>query len=174
VVALAKLFNGLSGDIKTLYNNQAELVSSDTKLDEQFAVLTRLVIMKLNSMSAKINMAVNQELIDEVTYDEINAMFMEWETFRARLDFKDHTRVWFTGGDLSELPPAPEPPPPEEAKEDEPETDPEGEAPAGDQFGGDYAEDSIGDETTSQDDEGGEAGEEDALPGVQDADKIAS
>ena len=171
MVALAKLFNALSGDIKTLYNNQAELVSSDTKLDEQFAVLTRMVIMKLNTMSAKVNMAVNQELIDPITYDEINLMFEEWSTFRARLDFKDHTRLWFTGGDLSELPPAPEPPEPE-AKEEEPETEPEAEA-TGDQFGGNYAEDSIGDESPTEDEQGEEGSSEDEVSGVQDEDRAA-
>lgn len=115
-----------------------------------------------------INDILHRANSDEIlTYDGVNKMFMEWEKFRSRSDFRDHMRAWFMGDDLDSLPPPPEP------KEEEPSVETPGEdaeSPA--EFGGNYAEDSnLGDETVGQSEsESTEDSSPDPLPEGQDAD----
>lgn len=136
---------------------------SHHNLDEQFAVLTRLVVMQVNEFASKHNqllgvlaMAMDKEIADdlrinEVSYDDINLMFMEWQRFKARPDWREHSTTWYTGGDVNSLPPPPEQPPEPEAKEED--EDEPGER----HFGGDYdAESDNGDQS---DPEGGPEGE---------------
>lgn len=96
-----------------LLSNQQGLAESHTKLDDQFAVLTRLVISKLNEITSAYNVYMldpNEapQKIPLVTYDGVNEMFHEFDSFKTRPDFRDHMRTWFTGGDLTALPPVPE------------------------------------------------------------------
>lgn len=76
-----------------MFHNQKLLADSATRLDDQFAVLTRLVISSLRDLDL------------EVTYEEVNALFKVWADFRSRPDFKEHMRTWFMGGDVVRLPP---------------------------------------------------------------------
>jgi hypothetical protein len=125
----------------TIYRNQVDLSQSHTRLDEQFAVLTRLTVMTLNDLIIRLGGE------DLVTYDGINAMFQEWNDFRSRPDFREHMSVWMMGGDLSALPPPPEPAKEEEQPADAPEENPEGAV----EFGGDYeSESGIGDEKPTE------------------------
>jgi hypothetical protein len=109
-----------------LVTNQKVLADSHHKLDDQFAVLTRLVVSRLNSMIEKHNLMVRsipQQLgdlspaveevfgVSPVTYEEVNALFHLFDEFKKRPDFKNHFRSWYLGDDLSKLPPPPEPPP---------------------------------------------------------------
>jgi len=70
-------------------------------LDEQFAVLTRLTIVRVNEILIRIG----GEEADFITYDEVNKMFMDWLKFRARNDCRKFMKEWYMGGDLSALPP---------------------------------------------------------------------
>lgn len=88
--------------VTTIWNNQVELSSSSSKVDEQFCVLVRLVVSKLNSVIAK-----NKDsdiTVSPVTYEAINDLFQEFEEFKKREDFRDHFRVWYMGGDIQKLP----------------------------------------------------------------------
>lgn len=76
-----------------VFHNQKVLSDSATKLDDQFAVLTRLVISSLRDLDA------------EITYQEVNALFKVWAAFRSRPDFRKHLQTWFMGGDVVSLPP---------------------------------------------------------------------
>lgn len=76
-----------------VFHNQKVLSDSATKLDDQFAVLTRLVISSLRDLDA------------EITYEEVNALFKVWAEFRSRPDFRKHLQTWFMGGDVVSLPP---------------------------------------------------------------------
>jgi len=145
-----------------IYKNQKVLGDSSERLDEQFAVLTRLTVKKLNEIVTALNMSVGQDLVNPVSYEEQNAGFVEWAEFQKRPDWREHTRIWFTGGDLSELPPPPEP----EVKE-EPDTREDVEP-----FGGDYDGNSdLGDSATAEGKpQGDEDGEADAVPLLQDDD----
>lgn len=106
----------------TIWANQRELTKSEALLDEQFAVLTRLSVISLNMIVVKHNLAmsmvamamgkdsVDELMLPEVEYDDINVLFAQWAEFRSRPDFREHMRTWFMGGDLNSLPPPPEPP----------------------------------------------------------------
>jgi len=110
---LKNKFTGLTRTIQTIYENQVELAKSETRLDEQFAVLTRLCIGRINEIAT---LTGRDELY--VTYEQVNAMFEQWAEFKKRPDFRDHMQVWMMGKDLAELP---EPPavPPAEGETDE-------------------------------------------------------
>jgi len=80
-----------------------------------------LVVAKHNMAMEMMGMAMGKDSVDdlllpEVEYDDINLLFQQWADFRARPDFRDHMRSWFMGADLSKLP-APPDPPKEEEKE---------------------------------------------------------
>ncbi len=184
----AKDLTVISKDIGLVHGNQVELAKSEERLDDQFAVLTRLTVTKLNEMFTKFNALVQGlpagegELLTEqlqealgiglVGYNEINEMFIDWGKFRKRSDFRDHTKAWYTGVDLDSLPPPPEP----EAKETE-ESDPSPEAEAapaeGDQDEGPNS--NSGNETAIEEpSEGSSASQDNEVPEVQDAHKAAS
>jgi hypothetical protein len=87
----------------TLYTNQQALAkavqalsASNGQLDEQFAVLTRLMVVNINRISGT-----------SVTKEDVTTLFEEWRAFKARSDFKEYNHTWFMGHDLSTLPPAP-------------------------------------------------------------------
>lgn len=118
-----KLDNVVS-DLNVIYDNQRNLADSATRLDDQFAVLTRLAILKINELIERHNVEFEDDPIEPITYEMVNEMFVTFNKFRDRKDYKDHMKMWFMGEDLNILPvPA--------AGETAP-TQPE--------FGGDYAE----------------------------------
>jgi hypothetical protein len=103
---LAEQFQIFSQTMDTIYRNQKALGESETKLDSQFVVLTRLTIMTLNAIMLHLNKR-ELEPLQLIGYDDINKMFEEWDQFKARPDWREHTRPWFMGEDLSTLPPPP-------------------------------------------------------------------
>ena len=154
----------LAKTIQTIWNNQVELTKSIDRVEEEFCVLGRLVIPKMNEILIALG---SEELITE---EVINSVFLTWHEFKQRPDFKNHFVPWFLGVPLQELPPPPE------IKEEvaTPNDAPALEGGDADEFGGDYAEgkaDDLGNETTEEgrppSDEGSE---EDALPEGQDVD----
>jgi len=164
--ALAETLLDLHKNHGTIFANQQELTKSATRLDEQFCVQGRLFISTINEILHRAN---SDEII---TYENINLMFMEWEQFRARPDFREHMRAWFMGDDLSQLPPPPEVPAEPEPKEETSEETPGDKAEGPTEFGGDYAKDSdLGNEANPQ---GQSEGETDSsspeVPEGQDAD----
>jgi hypothetical protein len=93
---------------QTIWNNQKELAVSEERLDEQFAVLTRMTISYLNSI---LDRAGGNGRITEGT---VGDLFSDWAKFRARPDHKDHMMSWFLGVALDKLPPLQESKPMEE------------------------------------------------------------
>ena len=81
-----------------IWNNQKECAKSETLLDEQFAVLTRLTITALNRVS-------NPD--QQIVYEDVNRLFADWAEFHKRKDFRSYMKEWFMGVDLSTLPPPP-------------------------------------------------------------------
>jgi hypothetical protein len=115
-------FKEVEGKIGILHQNQATLATSELKLDEQFAALSRIAVGMLNDLIRAYN-GLASELhlrgigtperfpthIPELTYQGFNRVFADFEALRVRPDFKDHYELWFMGGDLSKLPPLPVP-----------------------------------------------------------------
>jgi hypothetical protein len=160
---LQQKFGVLSSTLQILWANQEKLAESETRLDEQFAVLARACIRSINEILVRIGSD------DLITYESVNELFMEWEKFRSRPDFRDHMRTWFMGEDLSTLPP----PPPVETKEEEKAPDALVKDEDAEEFGGDYAEASdAGNETTQEvGSEDAGASPEDAVPARQASDE---
>jgi hypothetical protein len=160
--ALAKTLVDIEKNHKTIFANQKELSKSATRLDEQFCVQGRLFITAINEILHRAN---SDEII---TYEAVNLMFMEWEKFRSRPDFREHMKPWFMGDDLDSLPPPPEP-----KQEETPEETPDAEVEGPQEFGGDYAEGSgLGNEAASQEQsEGKTDSSPDEVPEGQDADE---
>jgi len=110
---LARQFKTFSDSIGPIWANQKELGKSANLLDEQFVVLTRLAIGTLNKLLLNFNKALlcdenlKPEKIDLISYGEVNRMFDDWNSFKARPDFREHMRTWMMGDDLSTLPPVP-------------------------------------------------------------------
>ena len=156
----AQKLKALGNTLQTIWANQVELSKSETRLDEQFCVQGRLFITSINEILLRAN---SDEVI---TYEQVNKMFMEWEKFRSRPDFRDHMRAWFMGDDLSTLPPPPEP------KEKAPEETPSPEAEGPQEFGGDYGEASdVGNQAAQEGRPAGhEGGSSDPVSEGQDAD----
>ena len=102
----------LEKQVGVLYQNQRELARSETRLDEQFCVSTRLAILWINAIirAARMEDAPWALGLDSVTYEKVNEMFHDFESFKSRPDFRDHMRVWFMGESLDSLPPLPEEP----------------------------------------------------------------
>lgn len=127
----------------TALQNTQHLAASHEDLNSQFAVLIRLFISRMNQVIALQNRIYELACADQSTppdhkvdligYDEVGMLFKLFDEFKKRPDYQDHFRTWYTGGDLSQLPPPPEPPAKEEAEEDlgAPREDAE-------VFGGDY------------------------------------
>lgn len=152
----------LGKTIATLWQNEVELDKSANRLDEQFAVLARMMFVRFNELIMRVD---GDNTIDEKS---IEVAFREWAEFRGRGDFRDLMMEWFLGMPLKEMPPPPQP------KEATPEEAPGTEAEGPREFGGDYGQgedSSIGDETTGQS-ESEDSGslEADALPEGQDTD----
>ena len=141
--------------VMTSMQNQQSLSRSHDDLNSQFVVFLRLFFTRMNQVIALQNrvyeLAVaevpedqkpenpREHTIPLVDYDEINELFVLFDEFRQRPDYNDHFRAWYTGEDLSKLPPPPEP----EAKEEEGKDDTPEEVPEGvEVYGGDYVRES--------------------------------
>lgn len=135
------------------------LQEAHKRLDDQFAVLSRLSVSALNEL----NLRVSGADADPISYDIINLMFAEWEKFKTRSDYRDHMRVWVMGGDTESLPPPQEneDTPSEESKDQEVT-----------EFGGDYAENCCSAESSDPagDSSCEECDEEDSMSEGQDVD----
>jgi hypothetical protein len=101
-----------------LWKNQQELAKSELNIDEQFAVLSRIVISKVNELVEKHNAlayqtlpTTNDSLAGKVSYEEINDLFVIFSEFKKRPDFRDHFRAWYMGADVTKIPMPPETPP---------------------------------------------------------------
>jgi hypothetical protein len=171
--------------VQNCFQNQQALGKSAQDNDDQFAVLLRLTVSRFNMLIGLQNRIFlasvaelsedkrpanpHEHLVPEVTYEEIQQMFMEYETFKQRPDFRDHFRAWYSGADMKHaLPPLPA----VEVKEgplaapSAPEVEPEAPFPEGAQiFGGDYgstrgngAEEAQAQRTTD------ETGHQDSVP----------
>ena len=95
---LDRNFGLMARNQQLAWNNQKECAKSETLLDEQFAVLTRLTITSLNKVLPDGS---------KILYEDVNKLFMDWADFRKRKDFRDYMKEWFMGEDLSKLPPPP-------------------------------------------------------------------
>lgn len=96
----------LEKQVAVLYQNQKELAQSENRLDEQFCVSTRLAVSWINSIikAARMEDAAWALPLDSISYETVNKMFMDFERFRRRPDFRNHMRVWFMGESLDSLP----------------------------------------------------------------------
>lgn len=96
----------LEKQVAVLYQNQRELASSETRLDEQFCVSTRLAIMWVNDIIRRGRARGSgwAQDLEVVTYEKVNELFRDFEEFRSRPDFRNHMRVWFMGEPLDSLP----------------------------------------------------------------------
>lgn len=137
------------------FQNQNNLAKSAQDNDDQFAVLLRLTILRMNQIIGLQNLAYHMavaelpeekrpphpeaHMIPNITYEEVQQLFLDYAKFRERPDFRDHFRAWYTGADLSTLPPPPEVKEEAQAVGSAPEAEPEAPYPEGAQiFGGDY------------------------------------
>jgi len=146
----------------TLWKNQQELDQAHHRLDTQQFVLARLLIPLVKEVLIRVQ---SDELI---TQETIGRVFLEWDEFRKRPDYKDLLLEWMMGVPLNELPPPPKiQPKPVET----PDVTVEGPR----EFGGDYVEGQTSgsrDETSSEEQsEGQSSGEADEMPKVQNDDK---
>jgi hypothetical protein len=149
-----------------LWDNQQKQQAAIDLVEEEFCVLGRTLIPKVNELLV----AAGKPLITE---QSINKVFEKWHEFKNRPDFKQHFVPWFLGVPLDQLPPPPkiEEPGVEGDSEDSPSTFSEAEG--AQEFGGDYegTDGSIGDETaTKNGPENTSSGEEDEVPEGQDTD----
>lgn len=113
----------VASSFEEVYKNQVELAGSADRVDDQFAVLTRLVILKLNEVVQAVNLLRRAHLDSRtdiglppnpVTYGDVNSMFAQYELLKQRRDFRQLAEAWYMGQDLSNLPPPPEEPQSEE------------------------------------------------------------
>jgi hypothetical protein len=153
----------LGKTIATLWNNEVELDKSANRLDEQFAVLARMMFVRFNELILRVD---GSNTIDEKS---IEVAFREWAEFRGRPDFRNLMMEWFLGMPLKEMPPPPKP------KAVEPSAEaPDQEAEGPQEFGGDYAQGQDGDcrdETVGQSQpQDSEESKADAMPEGQDTD----
>ena len=129
----------LEKKLDVLYQNQQELVRSENRLDEQFCVSTRLMVLWINHIirGARSKGETWAEQMNVVTYEKVNELFHDFAKFRARPDFRNHMREWFMGEPVDSLP---------EVREDDGRSD-------------------VGDKADSEaGPEGGEHGQEDPVP----------
>jgi hypothetical protein len=146
--------------LATIWQNQVELTKSADRLDEQFCVLARMSIVKINETMIRLS---NDDVVDEKA---IAKYFMDWATFKARPDFRKYMMEWFLGVPLDQLPPPPE------VKEEKPQEAPNQKAEGPKEFGGDYGTGQASDdgnpaasEVQQPDDRGSQT---DAVPDRQD------
>lgn len=134
----------LAKTVGTVWRNQVALSESIDRIEEEFCVLGRLTIPKMN----EILIALGSE--DLITEEMINGVFLTWNEFKQRPDFKQHFVPWFLGVPLNELPP-----PPEVKQEEENPDTPAPEDGGAEVFGGDYGEG----QTSTDGDEAAQEGE---------------
>ena len=153
----------LAKTVGTVWGNQVSLDTSINRVEEEFCVLGRLIIPKMNEML----IAMGSE--DLITEEAINGVFLIWHEFQKRPDFKKHFVQWFMGVPLDEMPVLI----PEQKEENTIDT-PAQEDGGVIAFGGDYGEGQAvdsGNETAEEEQPQSNAGgPEDALPEGQDAD----
>lgn len=151
----------LAKTVGTVWNNQVSISESIDRLEEEFCVLGRLMIPKMNEILISLGSD------DLITEEIINNVYLTWNEFKKRSDFKSYFVPWFLGVPIDEMP---------EVKQEEEKTlDAPAESKDAEVFGGDYGEgqaNTIGDEATQ---EGGltlyEASATHEVPEVQDADE---
>jgi hypothetical protein len=80
------------------------LAKSETLLDEQFAVSTRMTIVAVNHILEKMGHGD-----DKITEKDVEKLFKDWAKFRKRPDYRNYMMEWFLGEDIDKLPPPPEP-----------------------------------------------------------------
>jgi hypothetical protein len=136
VKELAKTTITLYGNQQRLAKGFDDLAAAGDMLDEQFAVLSRLVVMQLNKIVEAFNtvtggMPAGAPRVELISRADVTTLFGAWREFKKRSDFRDHNTAWFMGEDLSKLPP----PPKEEKVPDAPQNNLE----SAEVFGGDYA-----------------------------------
>jgi hypothetical protein len=153
----------LAKTVGTVWQNQVKLNDSIDRLEEEFCVLGRLVIPKMND----ILVALGSE--DLITEETVNGVFLTWNEFRKRPDFKQHFVPWFLGVALEDMP---------EIKQQEETLDAPAESGSAEVFGGDYGEGqtgTIGDEAAQEGEQSGDGDRPpDAVPEVQDSDEAVS
>jgi len=75
-----------------------------------------MTIQTFNAVIARTNILLGEEMGEEVAqafflepirYEGVNELFMAWNAFHSRPDFKEYMDLWFMGGDLSTLPDLP-------------------------------------------------------------------
>jgi hypothetical protein len=127
---VASDFENIVKMVSTCYTNQHVLAKSAMGMDDQFAVLLRLTITRLNQLIELQNHVYmnaikyipeeerpidpENHLIPTVDYLEVSNLFKEFDEFKRRPDFKELFQSWYTLADLKTLPPLP----PTEVKED--------------------------------------------------------
>jgi hypothetical protein len=89
----------LSLTVKTIWDNQKELAKSETLLDEQFAVSTRMTILAVNDILERMSVE------EKITPLDIETLFKNWARFRSRSDYRNFMMEWFMGVDIDSLPP---------------------------------------------------------------------
>lgn len=105
---LDKTMQVIAGSIQTIWSNQKECAKSETLLDEQFAISTRMSIVAVNHILTL--MGHGDDCIGE---KDIEKLFKDWAEFHSRPDYKDFMMEWFLGVAIDKLPP----PPQQQAKE---------------------------------------------------------
>jgi len=156
VEGLVQRVQQLEQDLKILWNNQSKLQENEQGINAQLAVLVRMTVSRLNTLTEYHNENFGTA-IPEVTVETINDLFNQFDEFRQRPDSAQHYHHWYLGKDLSELPELPK-----EEKQEE-HGSPEEEYPEGAViFGGDY-----GEKSGKQSDRDVREGTEDALPEMQ-------
>lgn len=92
-------------------------------MDEQFTVLTRIVITRMNDLISKHNEMVaflsgskvatldERHEVEPLTYEAINETFLLFGKLRERPDFRDHLRAFYLGElkDMAAIDALPEP-----------------------------------------------------------------
>jgi hypothetical protein len=142
---LARSVQQLGGDAQKLVNavadlwkNQERLVTglgalakSESSLDDQVSVLTRLFMLSMNEIRTKLG-------LDPITPEEVGDTFADWYKFKSRRDAHEHNQTWVFVEDLSTLPEEPE------LKENAPDTTEH------EEFGGDYVKSDNGDAAAAE------------------------
>lgn len=151
-----KLVNAIAAlwkNQEALQDTLVALAGSESSLDDQVSVLTRLFMINMNEIRTKLELGpVTPALVREV--------FTDWHKFKRRSDAKEHNQTWIYGGDLSTLPEEPE------VKESAPDTTEH------EEFGGDYVKGDNGDATTAEErTKDSTANTVDALSGVRTQDE---
>jgi len=95
----------LARSVATVFQNQKELMAAHQQVDDQFSVLTRVALSKLNQIVVRMGLEY-EDLY--TTYKSINHAFEEWIQFKSRSDFRAYLDKWYMGVPLTEMPPVPD------------------------------------------------------------------